>query len=169
MVIQFGKYKGQTVEQIAANDYRYAQWAAKEIDNAVIRNAFAAEISKINDQANAVVAAKVQATITAQGGRISAETISADLAGRNATKRVMAKMQTEAPEMVPHFKKILGLYQSERLTRANFKTQAGYEKAVAYCEAYAEAVIAEEDADDMMSFYSNYPEQTTRKIYKNWR
>lgn len=46
MEINFGKYSGQTIEQIAKNDYPYAVWAAANITNTEVKAAFVAEIKK---------------------------------------------------------------------------------------------------------------------------
>lgn len=46
MIINFGKYSGQTVAQITTSDYSYAVWAAREITNTEIKTEFVAEIKK---------------------------------------------------------------------------------------------------------------------------
>lgn len=46
MIVEFGKYQGQTIAQVASKDYSYAVWAAKEITNTEIKAAFVDEIKK---------------------------------------------------------------------------------------------------------------------------
>ena len=156
MIVNFGKHKGQTVQRISENDYRYAQWAAKEVKDVVVRNAFAAEIARIKSQSPDIIAAKIESVIHAQGENRSIDSIKSGLLGINATKQVTEKMQKESPEISLHFKKIFDLWQSDRLTSKNFVSQERYEKAIAFCEEYTNALIAEDEADDWMSFYSNY-------------
>lgn len=46
MIVEFGKYQGQTIAQVASKDYSYAVWAAREITNTEIKAAFVDEIKK---------------------------------------------------------------------------------------------------------------------------